>query len=216
MTEPLRKPFGLNAFRAFIRLMLRLLTRIDISGQQHLIDEGPGVLSINHVSWIDVVIVGAISRGPTASFSAEKWEGVPFISWLLDYFGNAIYVQRGEVDRKALQKALAWLKNGGILGLAPEGTRSYDGILHQAHDGVAWLVCRSDATLVPIAIWGHENVIGEWKRLRRPRISVRIGEAYRLPPQASKAKSRDLEQYTNLIMTRIAALLPPERRGYYA
>ena len=57
-----------------------------------------------------------------------------------------------------------------MVGVAPEGTRSYDGILGTGHDGAAWLAGRTDAVIVPAAMWGHENVFGDWKRLRRPRV----------------------------------------------
>lgn len=214
--HPSRHIYGLDLLRGLIRLLLRLLTRLDISGLEHIPDRGPAVLTINHVSWSDVPITAGFSRGPIASFSAEKWEHSPLLSPLLNYFGNAIYVQRGEIDRRALQAALEWLQAGGILGLAPEGTRSHDGILRQAHDGLAWLAGRSDALIVPFVIWGHENLLADWKRLRRPTVFIRVGEPFRLPPEAAQARSRDLKPYTDLIMHHLAALLPPERRGDYA
>lgn len=214
--HPSRRIYGLDLLRGLLRLFLRLLTRLDVRGLEHLPSHGPAILTINHVSWSDVPIIAAFSRGAMATFSAEKWEHAFPINALLNYFGNAIYVQRGEIDRKALQAALAWLQAGGILGLAPEGTRSHDGVLHQARDGVTWLATRSDALIVPFVIWGHENLAADWKRLRRPRVCVRVGQPFHLPPEAAQARSRDLGIYTEQIMHHLAALLPPERRGPYA
>ena len=216
MSNSGRLSFGFRVIQKLTRLLLFLLTQLDVDGIEYLPQHGPAILCPNHVAWTDAVVVLAYVRGTTTAFAADKWETRFPINLLMRYFGRAIFVHRGEVDRQALGKALEVLKQDGILGVAPEGTRSYSGVLAKGYDGAVYLASRTDACLVPIAIWGHENAIAEWKRLRRPRILLRVGESYQLPPEARRARASELPAYTEDLMRRIAAMLPPERRGPYA
>ncbi len=216
MTETTSAPAGFSILQAVLRFLLRLMMRLDCQGLDNIPEHGPAILATNHVSWFDVPIIGAFSKAPAATFAADKWDGFPVIGWVLAHFGQAIWVRRGAIDRRALKQALNFLRGGGVLGLAPEGTRSHNGVLQQAHDGIVWLAARSDALIVPIALWGHEDVTGHWRRLRRPVVHMHVGKPFKLPPEARKARSRDLEPYTEMIMKRIADMLPPELRGYYA
>jgi 1-acyl-sn-glycerol-3-phosphate acyltransferase len=210
------RPWYYRLAQAIVRLLMRLLTRLDVAGLEHLPATGPAILAPNHVVWFDVVPIFAYTKAPVVTFAAEKWEHHPLVGPLMRYLGNAIFVQRGQVDRQALQAAVNALQAGKVLGVAPEGTRSYTGILGKGRDGAAWLAARTEALIVPIAIWGHEHITADWKRFRRPLVHMRVGEPFRLPPEAGQVRSRDLEPYTELIMRRIAALLPPDRRGPYA
>ena len=216
-SQAIKSPWGWGFAQRVLRVLLRLLVKLDVQGLEHMPDHGPAIITPNHVAWLDVILMPAFSKVPPVTFAAEKWGRAPIIHHLFRHFGQAIFVNRGAPDKRALKAAMEVLKQGGVLGLAPEGTRSHDGILRQGHDGAAWLASRTDATIVPVAMWGHENVIrGHWLRLHRPEVHFRVGEPYKLPPEARTARSRDMGVYTEMIMRRIAAMLPPERRGYYA
>jgi 1-acyl-sn-glycerol-3-phosphate acyltransferase len=54
------------------------------------------------------------------------------------------------------------------------------------------------------------------RRLRRPRVKVRVGEIIQLPRIQANERSADLRRHTDEIMCRIAAMLPPGYRGFYA
>jgi 1-acyl-sn-glycerol-3-phosphate acyltransferase len=115
-----------------------------------------------------------------------------------------------------LAASLRVLKAGGSLAVAPEGTRSRQPGLQKGHDGAAYLASRTGATLVPVAVWGHEKAFGEWRRLRRPEVRMVYCAPIQLPPEASRARAPELERYTAQIMTAIAREMPPEYRGAYA
>ena len=216
-SQAIKIPWGWTFGQRVLRVLLRLLVKLDVQGLEHMPDHGPAIITPNHVGWLDVILMPAYSKVPPVTFAGEKWARVPVLNHLFRHFGQAIFVNRGAPDKRALKAAMDVLKRGGVLGLAPEGTRSHDGILRKGHDGAAWLASRTDALIVPIAMWGHEDVIrGNWLRLRRPEVHFHVGEPYKLPPEARKARSREMGVYTEMIMRRIAAMLPPDRRGYYA
>ena len=166
-------------FQFLARILIHILVRIDVQGIDNLPRKGPAIIAPNHVSWFDLPIIFAYANSSVVTFTAEKWEKHILSRWMLRTFGHAIFIQRGEIDRAALQAAVQGLRDGAVVGVAPEGTRSYDGILGTGHDGAAWLAGRTDAVIVPAAMWGHEDVFGDWKRLRRPRVCFHVGEAMR-------------------------------------
>lgn len=213
---PIVKPRGWDAIQRLLQFLFKFLIKLDAKGIEHLPESGPAILSPNHVAWFDVILLAAFSKVPPVTFAADKWDKVPVINLLFRHFGQAIFVNRGAPDKKALMAAMRELKKGRVLGVAPEGTRSHDGILRKGHDGAAWLASRTDAIIVPIAMWGHERITDDWLHLRRPTVHFYVGDPFRLPPEARKTRSRDMGIYTDMIMHRIAEMLPPERRGYYA
>jgi 1-acyl-sn-glycerol-3-phosphate acyltransferase len=147
-------------------------------------------------------------------FAGEKWRKHPIFGPIMAFAG-AIYINRGEVDRRALKEALDALKGGSIFGLAPEGTRSRVHAMIPAKEGAAYLASRANVPILPVAVV-NTDVIGEnLKRLRRTRLEVHVGRPYHLPQMERRVKGPELEAYTHLIMVQIAALLPERYHGVY-
>ena len=147
-------------------------------------------------------------------FAAEKWEK----HWFLGPFFrslDAIFVRRGEVDRKALRQALGVLRGGGVLGLAPEGTRSKTGALQRGRSGAAYMAYRAGVPLLPVVTTGQKQVFASLRRLRRARVRVVYGPPFDPPPVEGKASAREVHDFSQEIMYRLAAMLPPEYRGVY-
>ena len=129
---------------------------------------------------------------------------------------GGIWLNREELDTQAIRTAVNFLKQGGLLGIAPEGTRSKNGGLLPAKSGVAYLASKSQAKIVPIAITGTENAWSSLMKLRRPKIKIIFGAPFELPPIDRSRRELDLQSNTDEIMCRIAALLPEKYRGVYA
>lgn len=198
----------------FIRSLLRILSRYEIEGLEHVPDQGPFLLVSNHLHWLDPPVLGAAFPHRAVVFAAEKWEN----HWLLGPFLSslgAIFVNRGEADRKALRQALAVLHGGGVLGLAPEGTRSKTGSMQRGRSGAAYMAYRTGSSLVPVVAWGQEEVFPSLWRLRRATVHVVFGPSFRPPPVEGKASAAQVHAFAEEIMYRLAALLPPEYRGLY-
>ena len=191
-----------------------LLARIEVIGQENFYVDGPCLVVVNHLSVFDPPLLLLLFPRRAWSFAAEKYHHHPLFGPILHLIG-VIFVKRGEVDREALRAALKVLREGGAVGLAPEGTRSKTGQLQEAKSGAAYLASRTDATIVPVGVTGTESMVSNLKRLRRGRLKIVVGEPFKLPPSQGRVKGPQLAVYTELIMCRIAALLPESYRGYY-
>jgi 1-acyl-sn-glycerol-3-phosphate acyltransferase len=81
---------------------------------------------------------------------------------------------------------------------------------------VVFVAHQAGVPIVPLAHFGTERVTRTWLRLRRPEVTVRVGQPFTLPPLPSTERSAQLHEQADLVMCHIAALLPPEYRGVYA
>jgi 1-acyl-sn-glycerol-3-phosphate acyltransferase len=191
-----------------------LLLKVEVSGTENVPREGAFLAVINHLSIADPTMVYVHIPRQMVMFVADKWKNTPGISHLANTVG-AIWVARGEADLSAIKQAVAALKSGQPLGIAPEGTRSPTHRLQRAKTGAAYLADRANVPILPMALSGTERLGENLRRLRRTPVRLVVGKPFRLPPHG-RAKADVLEAYTDLIMCHMAALLPPEYRGVYA
>jgi len=206
----------LSFIRIVIRIILAFVGSLEVLGLENLPPSGPYLIVTNHLSIVDVAIVPiAFPKQQMRVFAADKYRRNPLFGPLLGLSG-AIWVRRGEVDRKALREAIRALQDGEVLGMAPEGTRSRDRVLHKGHQGPAYVASRAKVPLVPIGIINSDQFADNLRRLRRTAFQTIIGHPFDLPDLGHRPKSRELEAYTELIMVQIAHLLPERYHGHYA
>ncbi len=199
--------------RTAIGLGFRALTDLRVDGLDHLPAHGPCIVAVNHLSLLDAPLVMTVLPRPATLLAADYLQRSP-AGWILDRFGHAIYVKRGEADRAALEEAIDVLRAGGVLALGPEGTRSPTGGLGRGLSGVALLATEVGVPVVPLAAWGQERMTESWKGLRRAPVQVRIGPPLHFARES--APSAALLAHTDRVMRALAALLPPRYRGVYA
>ena len=202
--------------RKFIYGLFRLLSRLDVRGQENIPQSGACLFVANHINILDGPLVYCLlKRRDATALAAKKHQRNAFYRWLVNTTGG-IWIEQESADLEALKQARQFLKNGGFLGVAPEGTRSRTGGLIPAKQGTAYLAALTDAVIVPAALTGTEKVTAYFKRLKRPPIDVIIGKPFHLPPLDRKDREGSLERNTTEIMCQIAALLPEAYRGVYA
>lgn len=208
------------------RLFAQAITRVRVEGDVAAIPaEGPVILASNHVSNLDGVILGAwlVPRIPRRIHMLGKKE---MFDWPLIGFlarnGGVHPVDRSSADVEAFRLAERILEQGHVLLIFPEGTRSRDGRLQQARDGLAMLALRTGAPIVPIGVGNSDRAWPRGQKLPVPRpgvrVTVRIGQPFSLSEELPEGLSRKEAKgrATELIMRRIAALLPERQRGAYA
>lgn len=205
-----------NALRAFFRFFFRVLSRLDVQGLENIPESGGAIMVANHLGIVDAPLMFAlIARGDATALVADKYRYHPVLRPIV-MIGHGIWLNREGIDTEALRAARAWIRGGGMLGVAPEGTRSRTGALIEAKTGAAYLASKADCPVIPVAIWGTEGSLSKMFTLRRPQIHVQVGRAFRLPALPRGERSAGLERNTDEIMLRIAAMLPPQYHGVYA
>jgi 1-acyl-sn-glycerol-3-phosphate acyltransferase len=200
--------------RSIIRFVLWLLARMEIEGLEHIPARGPYLMVTNHLHWLDPPVLAVAYPHRPYIFVAGKWAR----HWFYGPFFRSldgIFVKRGEVDRKALRQALAVLEGGGVLGMAPEGTRSKTGAMQQGRSGAAYMAYRASVSLLPVVLTGQEKVFPSLQRFRRATVRVAFGPPFDPPPTEGKASAAQAHAFAEEIMYRLSALLPPEYRGVY-
>jgi 1-acyl-sn-glycerol-3-phosphate acyltransferase len=200
--------------RTVLRVLFHLLARQNVLGVDHIPKEGAFLLTTNHISRLDTPLLGATCPRQIHALVAAKYKDYPFFRWFVNAV-DGIWVQRTAFDREALSKALRVLKEDGVLGIAPEGTRSPTGSLQQGRPGAAYIAARLNVPIVPVGIAGTEQLLQNLRRFRPAELRVAYGEPFRLPT-SGRLNSEELTEATDLIMRRIAELLPSAYRGVYA
>jgi 1-acyl-sn-glycerol-3-phosphate acyltransferase len=186
-----------------------------IEGLEHLPPRGQGmVLAINHLHWLDILIIGAslpLSHRPSWIAKSEIFSNRLFTWWL--YQMLVIPIRRGQRDVAALGAAEEALGRGVVLVIFPEGHRSRGGELQEGRSGAVRLAMRSGCPIVPIAIWGTE--VGVKGVLLRKPIRFSIGKPYVVSAEGDKSALNRTSTQTEELMLRIAELMPEAYWGFY-
>jgi 1-acyl-sn-glycerol-3-phosphate acyltransferase len=218
-----REPYIHRKFelrRNFCQFLLRqigfrILVRVEkVEGLENLPEDGPGILMINHIAFVDpIVVLGILPRNivPLAKIEAFHY---PVVG-IFPHIWGAIAVRREEIDREAVRNALRVLEAGEWILLAPEGTRNPS--LRRGREGVAYLGQKSGAPVIPIAVSGTQGYPSiSPARWREGGVHIRIGAPFRFKQLNEKRSLQLLRKMTDEAMYVISRMLPEELRGEYS
>ncbi|QNK55386.1 1-acyl-sn-glycerol-3-phosphate acyltransferase [Paenibacillus sp. PAMC21692] len=186
-------------FRFMLRVLYRLLFRLEARGLHHIPKDGPVILASNHISNLDPPTIGVLVPRKVNFMAKEELFKVPVFGPLIRAFG-AFPVKRGGVSKDAIKSAITLLKEGNVLGIFPEGSRKTPGA---AKKGAAMIAVRSGATIVPVAI------VGGYRLFRKTRVCY--GEPLDLTAIIHESSPDMLEQVTDAVMERIGQLAAQNR-----
>lgn len=191
---------------------LRLLAGVRVDRVDRCPPTGPLILASNHVSYWDIPLIGAWVPRTAIFFAKSEVRQWPVVGWVAAGYGT-IFVRRGEADRRAIREALGVLAAGQTVAMFPEGHRNHGHGLLRAQPGVALIAQRSRALVWPVAVVNTQEI----GRRTRPRVTIVGGDAFD-PLVAAREVHGDApshQQIADMIMTRVAALLPEPLRGVY-
>ena len=206
-----------KTLRSIVRFIMKIIADIEVNGIERL-PAGNVIVAANHLGRLDTaVLLCVIDREDIIMAIAEKYKDHPFFG-AIGRAANAIWLNRFEADFGALRQILARMEQGGMLVIAPEGTRAKTEALQEAKPGVAFLASKSGYPVMPVALTGTEDrgIVENLKRFRRSKIVVRGGDLFTIEIPKGKGREQAMRSATDEIMCKIGALLPEKYRGFYA
>jgi 1-acyl-sn-glycerol-3-phosphate acyltransferase len=166
--------FAWKTSRLWLSPLTYLLARARAYGRERIPLEGGCVLAINHLSWIDIPVVGAQSPRNINYVTKVEIGGVPGFGHFLQWHG-IIIVRRGESDREAVRSMLEYARAGRAIGLFVEGTRQkVTKRPGPVLPGAAMVALQAEVPVVPIAVYGTQF----WKPYNFAPCSIAVGEPY--------------------------------------
>ncbi len=199
-----------------MRFVLLVTCDIDKKELKAVPLQGPMILIGNHINNLDVIASLAFSYPRKIFFLVKKETfDTPFLRLLFSSWGS-IPVERGAADFQAFKKSAEVLNQGDFFAIAPEGTRTKNGRLIKAHTGVVLIALKSKATIMPVAQYGGEKFFKNIKKLRRTRVTLRVGAPFTVRSDSAYPDKKERQLIADEIMYQVAKLLPEEYRGYYS
>jgi 1-acyl-sn-glycerol-3-phosphate acyltransferase len=196
------------------RAMMYPLGPLDIRGRENVPTTGPLIIASNHRAHVDPPYVSQVTKRHIFYMAKEELftTSKPFAKLL--YALGAFPVRRGESDRAALRKAISLLKEGRVLGIFPEGTRSFDKTLLPPEKGFALIAKQTGAPIVPVALEGTDRILPKGtSRVHRGKVSITVGKPVTAQEilAAYEGDSKDaLEIIGQEVMRRIAGMMRQE------
>lgn len=201
---------------------LTVAFRPRIEGVRHVPASGPALIACNHTSYMDWLLLPLVVRRRRISFLAK-----------MEYFTRPGVRGRGQayffsatgqvpVDRAgaqasqgALLTAARLLREGRLVGVFPEGTRTRDGRLNRGRTGVARMAAQTGAPVIPAATVGTFAICPPGAKVPRPKkVAVRFGAPMPpVTPDGSEPTAERLREWTDELMARICALSEQDYSG---
>ncbi len=201
--------------RRFGQVIWALTGRLTVTGQEAMPPYGPLLVASNHLSLNDAgTLVVALPRRFVFLAKKELWEN-PVGRFYCNAVG-AVPLDRERGGGEALRYALRALEQDQAILMFPEGRISPTAQLQKARTGLAWLALKTQAPILPVGIAGSEKFASWHMPVPLASWQVNIGTPF-TPPHVEGPVTRPLlNSVTDMVMERIAALLPESYRGAYA
>jgi len=189
-------------FKILLYYFFKVFFRFKIIGDEHIPASGGAVIAANHISLWDPPVIGAACTRSINFMAKEELFAISAFKWIITKL-KAFPVRRGAADRTAIRHAISLLKNGEILGVFPEGTRSITGELGKPEPGIAMIVLKAGVPIIPVAIIGTNKVFRGGCIL--PQFIIKFGKPIIIKEE--KADKEMMEKISNTIMLEISCLL---------
>ncbi len=196
--------------RGLVRFGLRLWCRLNAREVENVPATGGCIIASNHVSYLDPPAIGCTTMHRFINFMArDSLFRFRLSNWYFTGMG-CIPVDRDKGDAGVLRKCLHLLKQGRVIVIFPEGTRSHDGQIQPVKGGIGFLAAKAGVPVVPVYIDGTFKALPRRKFFIRPAtITVYYGKPIQVNELSAQGNDRtSYELISDLIMSRIKAINP--------
>jgi len=203
---------------AIFSKFFRTLCSVEVYGAENIPGNGPYIVVFNQFSIFDPpAILSLLPIQPEVFAASYLWR--KFGPGILMRLYGAIPVPRTQFNRKAIVTAKQIINEKRTLILSPEGTRSGEPGMNQAKPGIAYIDGNTECLVVPVGIEGTtRNLIKGVLNYSKRKIILRVGvpTTIRLVHKTGKKRKQELQRETDMIMVKIAEMLPESYWGYYS
>lgn len=207
--------FRRAAVSFFLRTFLSTICKVDcLEFKEALSKNKPMLVAFNHINFLEVPILVAYGYPLKISglVKSETWKN-PFFAFLFDSY-KAVPIDRGGAFSRSFKKVRENMDSGFFMCVAPEGTRSRDGVLGRGKPGIIQLALDAGVPILPVAHHGGENIWKNIKRFKRTPFCFKAGKPFTIKFDG-RPDREERSEITDEVMQQIARLLPEHMRGIY-
>jgi len=193
--------------RSILWLFFKICFRYKVRYAQNVPrKKGPFIIASNHLSFLDPAAAGCITNRWVCFLAREDLFKNKIFGWWARQVG-VIPIKRGRLDLSAIKGSLDRLRNGRIVALFPEGTRSKDGAIQDPKAGVGYLAVKAGVPVVPVLIKGSDLALPRHSGMIRFKpIEVRVAQPVEPKMFLDKDGKYDYQALSSEVMKRIRAL----------
>lgn len=178
-----------------------LLFAARVTGVENVPRDGPLIVAANHRSYLDPPLLGTWFPRTVHFMAKKELFAIPGLGWIIRHV-HAFPVDRDRGDVSSIRRALHILKDGGVVGIFPEGTRNVAGEA-KARGGAVLLAATAGCPVVPVALVNTQYAV---RRLRASKVEVRIGQAMKFQGSQRKPTKPEIERWTEELTATIDRL----------
>ncbi|MBR4282964.1 MAG: 1-acyl-sn-glycerol-3-phosphate acyltransferase [Clostridia bacterium] len=190
-------------------IIFKIIFRFEIIGKEKIPKDKNFIIFANHIAFTDPVFLGlSLGRKRQVHFMAkeELFKEHKFIGWLLTKLGS--FSINRDVGIEGINTAIDLVKNGGILGIFPEGTRSKTGKLGRAKSGIALIMCQTKSDVLPCVIKCKDQKVRPFRKVTIEIFDLISADELKLEDITNH---RELKKITTKIMAPIQEALEPAK-----
>jgi 1-acyl-sn-glycerol-3-phosphate acyltransferase len=185
-----------------------LLAKPKLTGRKNIPKRGPLIIAGNHSAMIEIFLIMAYAPGQIEFIGSGDIPLDPDFQKLTDFYGFIPY-KRGQMDSAALKQSVDVLKQGGIIGIFPEGG-IWDSTRRKSHRGVAWLSHMTGAPVLPVGFGGQDEFFKNLRKFKFPEVKMNVGTLIKPRKTDRKHRHEEIQKMAEEVMDTIHELIPPE------
>jgi 1-acyl-sn-glycerol-3-phosphate acyltransferase len=185
---------------------------LTVRGAEHVPSDGPLVIVANHVGVLDGPLMAVLSPRPVHLLTKREMYDGRLGAFLMA--SGQIPVNRSGPDPAAVKSSLRVLRDGGAIGVFPEGTRG-GGDVERVKPGAAYLAMAAGAAVVPLVFLGTRLPGGSNNSLppaRSPMV-MSFGPAFAVPHQPWPRRQPDTHALSDRIRSSLLDTLDEAKQA---
>ncbi len=201
-------------FRTVLRLLLKLLFRVELRGDTSVFQNPRTLIVANHESFIDGLLLGMAMPVDAVYVIHRQIAEQRFFGFLLSFVPHITVEPTSPL---AIKQIIKLVETGQPVVIFPEGRITRTGSLMKVYEGAAFVAAKTGATVVPVRIDGAARsyfgrLAGVYPRKLFPKVTITIQPRREIPmpdqPSAKQRHRRAGESMRHILLDMLVATRP--------